>query len=239
LVCLIIIFANFSQVGTMLSSIVSDAFTHKAGWGGLLGVVILNGAKRAAFSNEAGLGSAAIAHAAAKTDEPIREGIVAMIGPFIDTIAVCTMTALTILITKSNLDPATGLPFVGEVSNEKGVVLTAAAFSTLGSWAPKLLCVAVVVFAYSTMISWSYYGERAAEYLFGEQGIKPYRCVFVFFVIVGPMVSLSSVIAFSDMMLFSMGFPNILGMILLSGVVSKHGRDYIGRLRSGDMKPTQ
>jgi len=239
LVCLIIIFANFSQVGTMLSSIVSDAFTHKAGWGGLLGVVILNGAKRAAFSNEAGLGSAAIAHAAAKTDEPIREGIVAMIGPFIDTIAVCTMTALTILITKSNLDPATGLPFVGEVSNEKGVVLTAAAFSTLGSWAPKLLCVAVVVFAYSTMISWSYYGERAAEYLFGEQGIKPYRCVFVFFVIVGPMVSLSSVIAFSDMMLFSMGFPNILGMILLSGVVSKHGRDYIGRLRSGEMKPTQ
>ncbi len=237
LVCLSIIFTNFSEVGTMLSSIVTDAFTHKAGAGGLLGIVILNGAKRAAFSNEAGLGSAAIAHAAAKTDEPIREGIVAMIGPFIDTILVCTMTALTILITKSNLDPATGLPFVGDVSNEKGVELTAAAFATLGDWVPKLLCIAVVIFAYSTMVSWSYYGERAIEYLFGERGIKPYRCVYVLFVTIGPMVSLSSVIDFSDMMLFSMGFPNILGMILLSGVVGKHARDYINRLKSGEMKP--
>ena len=237
LVCLSIIFTNFSEVGTMLSSIVTDAFTHKAGAGGLLVIVILNGAKRAAFSNEAGLGSAAIAHAAAKTDEPIREGIVAMIGPFIDTILVCTMTALTILITKSNLDPATGLPFVGDVSNEKGVELTAAAFATLGDWVPKLLCIAVVIFAYSTMISWSYYGERAIEYLFGERGIKPYRCVYVLFVTIGPMVSLSSVIDFSDMMLFSMGFPNILGMILLSGVVGKHARDYINRLKSGEMKP--
>ena len=237
LVCLSIIFTNFSEVGTMLSSIVTDAFTHKAGAGGLLRIVILNGARRAAFSNEAGLGSAAIAHAAAKTDEPIREGIVAMIGPFIDTILVCTMTALTILITKSNLDPATGLPFVGDVSNEKGVELTAAAFATLGDWVPKLLCIAVVIFAYSTMVSWSYYGERAIEYLFGERGIKPYRCVYVLFVTIGPMVSLSSVIDFSDMMLFSMAFPNILGMILLSGVVGKHARDYINRLKSGEMKP--
>lgn len=235
-VCLSIIFMNFGDVGAMLTSIVTSAFTHEAGFGGLLGIVILNGAKRAAFSNEAGLGSAAIAHAAAKTDEPIREGIVAMIGPFIDTIVVCTMTALTILITKSNLDPATGLPFAGDVSNEKGVELTAAAFATLGDWAPKLLCIAVVIFAYSTMISWCYYGERAIEYLCGERGIKPYRFVYVFFVTVGPMVSLSSVIDFSDMMLFSMGFPNILGMVLLSGVVAKHARDYIGRLRSGEME---
>jgi len=239
LVCLTIIFVNFGEVGRMLSSIISKAFTHEAGFGGLLGVAILHGSRRAAFSNEAGLGSASIAHAAAKTDEPIREGIVAMIGPFIDTIVVCTMTALTILITKSNIDPTTGLPFVGDVTSEQGVELTAAAFSTLGDWAPKMLCVAVIIFAYSTMISWSYYGERAIEYLFGERGIKPYRFVFVFFVIIGPIVSLSSVIDFSDMMLFSMGFPNILGMILLSGVVGKHARDYIGRLRSGEMKPVK
>ena len=138
---------------------------------------------------------------------------------------------------RSNLDPATGLPFVGDVSNEKGVELTAAAFATLGDWVPKLLCIAVVIFAYSTMVSWSYYGERAIEYLFGERGIKPYRCVYVLFVTIGPMVSLSSVIDFSDMMLFSMAFPNILGMILLSGVVGKHARDYINRLKSGEMKP--
>ncbi len=238
LVCLTILFANFGEVWTMLSSIVTQAFSHEAGFGGLLGVAILQGTKRAAFSNEAGLGSAAIAHAAAKTDEPVREGIVAMIGPFIDTIVVCTMTALTILITKSNLDPATGLPFATDVS-DKGVELTAAAFSTLGDWAPKLLCIAVVVFAYSTMISWSYYGEKAIEYLFGERGVKPYRFVFVLFVVIGPIVSLESVVAFSDMMLFSMGFPNILGMILLSGVVGKHARDYIGRLRSGEMKPVK
>ena len=239
LVCLTIILVNIGEVGSMLSSIFREAFNVEAGFGGLLGVAILQGSRRAAFSNEAGLGSAAIAHAAAKTDEPIREGIVAMIGPFIDTIVVCSMTALTILITKSHLDPATGLPFTEAVSNEKGVELTAAAFATLGDWAPKLLCVAVVVFAYSTMISWCYYGERAIEYLFGEGGVKPYRFVFVFFVTIGPMVSLSAVIDFSDMMLFSMGFPNILGMVLLSGVVGKHARDYVGRLRSGEMKPVK
>ena len=238
LVCLAIIYVNIAEVLPMLTSIFTEAFSLDAGFGALLGVAIFQGSKRAAFSNEAGLGSAAIAHAAAKTDEPIREGIVAMIGPFIDTIVVCTMTALTILITKSHLDPATGLPFVDDVSN-KGVELTAAAFSTLGDWAPKLLCIAVIIFAYSTMISWSYYGERAIEYLFGERGIKPYRFVFVLFVMVGPMVSLSAVIDFSDMMLFSMGFPNILGMILLSGVVGKHARDYVGRLRSGEMKPVK
>ncbi len=237
IVCLSILFSNFDEIGAMFASIFYEAFTMEAGFGGLLGVAILQGSRRAAFSNEAGLGSAAIAHAAARTDEPVREGIVAMIGPFIDTIVVCTMTALTILITKSNLDPATGLPFAGDVSNEMGVELTSAAFSTLGDWAPKLLCIAVVIFAYSTMISWSYYGERAVEYLFGERGIRPYRFVYVFFVVVGPMVSLSSVIDFSDMMLFSMGFPNILGMVLLSGVVSKHAGTYIGKLKSGEMKP--
>jgi len=236
LVCLTIIFKSFGDVPAMFGSIFTQAFTHEAGFGGLLGVAILQGTRRAAFSNEAGLGSAAIAHAAAKTDEPIREGIVAMIGPFIDTIVVCTMTALTILITKSHLDPTTGLPFAGDVSNEKGVELTAAAFASLGVWAPKLLCVAVVIFAFSTMISWCYYGERAIEYLFGQRGIIPYRIVYVFFVTIGPIVSLSSVIAFSDMMLFSMGFPNILGMILLSGVVGKHARDYFRRLKSGEIK---
>ncbi len=236
-VCIIIIFMNLGDVPAMFQSIFSSAFTHEAGIGGLLGIVILNGARRAAFSNEAGLGSAAIAHAAAKTDEPVREGVVAMIGPFIDTIVVCTMTALAILITKSNLDPETGMPFVGAVTNEKGIELTVLAFSTLGSWATNLLCVAVVVFAYSTMISWSYYGERATEYLFGMRGIMPYRIVYVLAVVLGPILSLSAVLDFSDMALFSMAFPNILGMILLSGLLHRRVKDYVKRLRSGEMKP--
>lgn len=235
LVCLAILAINFGDVPAMLASIVTQAFSLKAGIGGLIGVVLMNGLRRAAFSNEAGLGSAAIAHAAAKTDEPIREGIVAMIGPFIDTIIVCTMTALAILITKSHLDPSTGLPFVGDVSQEKGVELTAAAFATLGDWAPKLLCVAVAVFAYSSMISWSYYGERAVEYLVGLRGVKPYRIVYVLVVICGPLLSLSAVIDFSDMMMFSMGFPNIIGMILLSGLIASKSRDYVRRLKSGEM----
>ena len=164
--CLIIILSNASQVPTMLGSIFTSAFQPDAIFsGGIIGVLLI-GAQRAAFSNEAGLGSAAIAHAAARTEEPIREGVVAMIGPFIDTIIVCTMTALTILITNSHIDVATGQPFAEALAKEKDVALTAAAFATLGSWVPYLLCAAVFVFAYSTMISWSYYGDRAAEYLF-------------------------------------------------------------------------
>jgi AGCS family alanine or glycine:cation symporter len=236
--CLIIILSNASQVPTMLGSIFTSAFQPDAIFsGGIIGVLLI-GAQRAAFSNEAGLGSAAIAHAAARTEEPIREGVVAMIGPFIDTIIVCTMTALTILITNSHIDVATGQPFAEALAKEKDVALTAAAFATLGSWVPYLLCAAVFVFAYSTMISWSYYGDRAAEYLFGEKGIRPYRILFLIFVILGPIVSLETVIAFSDMMLFSMAFPNIIGLILLSGILVKKARDYVTRLESGEISRT-
>ena len=236
IVCILILARNIANVPDMFLSIFTNAFSHEAGFGGLLGYAIMQGIRRAAFSNEAGLGSAAIAHAAAKTDEPVREGIVAMIGPFIDTIVVCTMTALTILVTNSHVDPATQLPFA-DVDNDKGIELTSAAFGTLHGFAPKLLCVAVVIFAYSTMISWSYYGEKAIEYLFGPRGIKPYRFVFVIFVVFGPILSLSTVLGFSDMMLFSMAFPNILGMVMLSGLVLARLRDYQGRLASGEMKP--
>ena len=230
--CLIIILRNFSAVPDMFAGIFSNALRPNAMWGGILGVLI-TGAKRAAFSNEAGLGSAAIAHAAAKTDEPIREGVVAMIGPFIDTIVVCTMTALTILITQSHLNPEGGMA-AGE-----GIELTTNAFATLGPFVPNLLCVAVFIFAYSTMISWSYYGERAIEYLVGERGVMPYRFVYVLFVVLGPILSLKAVIGFSDMMLFSMAFPNIIGMILLSGLLAPKVNDYMRRLKSGEMKPVK
>ena len=237
-VCLIIILSNASQVPAMIASIFASAFNPDAIFsGGLIGV-LLTGAQRAAFSNEAGLGSAAIAHAAARTEEPIREGIVAMIGPFIDTIVVCTMTALTILITNAHIDLETGKPFIEELAKEKDVALTAAAFATLATWLPYLLTIAVCVFAYSTMISWSYYGERSAEFLLGERGILPYRILFVGFVVLGPILTLETVIGFSDMMLFSMAFPNIIGLVLLSGALRGKAKDYAARLKSGEISRT-
>lgn len=226
LCCLVIIGSNLSKVPGVFGKIFSEALTPEAGFGALV-VVLFIGAKRAAFSNEAGLGSAAIAHAAAKTKEPIREGVVAMIGPFIDTHIVCTMTAVTILVTG-----------VEQMEGE-GIELTTAAFASLGTWVPYLLCIAVFVFAYSTMISWCYYGERATEYLFGEKAVLPYRVVYVLFVILGPILSLKAVTDFSDMMLLSMAFPNIIGMLILYRFMRPKVNDYVARLRSGEMKPVK
>ncbi|MEM9882403.1 MAG: alanine/glycine:cation symporter family protein [Planctomycetota bacterium] len=231
-VCGVIVLFNFGQVPTLLGDIVAGAFSGEAmAWGGLMGVLVI-GVKRGAFSNEAGLGSAAIAHSAAKTDEPVREGVVAMIGPFIDTIVVCTMTALAILITGAHLEGS-----AGGFTNE-GVGITASAFSSLAPWLTVALMAAVFVFAYSTMISWSYYGERASEYLFGGYGIWPFRAVFLLFVFASPLLTLDNVITFTDLLILSMAYPNILGMLLLSGKVSAAARDYAGRLRSGQMKTT-
>jgi alanine or glycine:cation symporter, AGCS family len=229
LICLFIIFFNAGQIPSMFASIFREAFNPSAAltgtfWGAFV-VVLVNGMKRAAFSNEAGLGSAAIAHAAAKTDEPVREGVVAMIGPFIDTICVCTMTALAILITGAH-----------EVEGLEGIQITAKALEQLGVLMPYFLFAAVYVFAFSTVISWGYYGERCTEYLVGENGIMPYRVVYVTVVILGPVLSLGAVVDFADMALLSMAFPNILGMLFLSGEVKRLVDDYVRRLRSGEMK---
>jgi len=225
-ICLLIVIANFSAVPPMFLSIFTQAFSPEAAFGGFIGVLV-QGMKRAAFSNEAGLGSAAIAHAAAKTKEPVREGLVAMLGPFIDTIVVCTMTALAILITGAHLGDESG----------DGVQITARAFETLSPHFTWFLAVAVFVFAYSTLIAWSYYGERAVAYLFGKKAVGPYRIAYVLVAIVGPMLSLGSVVDFADMMLLSMAFPNIIGMLFLSGKVKQMKQDYIARLKSGEIKP--
>jgi AGCS family alanine or glycine:cation symporter len=224
-ICLVIIVLNIQHVPGMLGSIFAGAFSAKAAYGGFVGVLV-QGMRRAAFSNEAGLGSAAIAHAAARTEEPIREGVVAMIGPFIDTIVVCSMTALAILITGAH-----------ENTGMEGVQITAVAFGELGKLAPLVLCLAVFVFAYSTMISWGYYGERCVEYLFGARGITPYRILYVLTLVVGPLLSLGSVLDFADMVLLTLAFPNIIGMALISKKVKVMADDYVARLRSGEMKP--
>ena len=233
LVCLVILCANIADVPGLFASIFTEAFNVKAlGWGGVIGILV-TGVTRGAFSNEAGLGSAAIAHSAARTNEPIREGVVAMIGPFIDTIVVCSMTAMTILITRGQIEEAA---LVGADGWVRGAAMTAEAFGTLHRFLPFLLCIAVFVFAYSTMISWSYYGERASEYLFGKAGIWPYRIVFLIFVFLGPMVSISNVLGFTDLLILSMAYPNILGMIILSPKLANLTKDYVRRLKSGEMK---
>ncbi|MBT4761477.1 MAG: sodium:alanine symporter family protein [Bdellovibrionaceae bacterium] len=225
--CLLIIFSNLGDVPGLIGSIFKQAFSPDAMWvGGFVGV-LTQGVKRASFSNEAGLGSAAIAHAAAKTDKPVREGVVAMIGPFIDTHLVCTMTALAILITGAHTDPSLA---------GKGAAITAKAFESLGAFMPLLLTFATIIFAYSTMISWSYYGEQSTEYIFGVKAIPVYRMIYVLVVVLGPLLSLSAVIDFSDLALLSMAFPNIIGMILLSGKAKGMVDSYLADFKAGKFK---
>ncbi|MCA8997144.1 MAG: alanine:cation symporter family protein, partial [Planctomycetaceae bacterium] len=226
--CLYIIVIHFDRVPGLFAQIFTEAFSGKAMGGGILGVLVV-GVQRAAFSNEAGAGSAAIAHSAAKTKEPVREGCVALLGPFIDTIVVCTMTALVILIT-------------GAWDNEQwitdqglqGAALTSRAFREEISWFPKVLSIAVTLFAYSTIISWSYYGEKAWEYLFGARTTVLYKALAVIAVFVGTVVNLGSVLDFSDMMILGMAFPNILGVVLLSPKVKKDLHAYWARYKAGE-----
>ena len=151
-----------------------------------------------------------------------------MLGPFIDTTIVCTMTALAILTTGAHLRAD---------DKNVGITITVDAFESVSPYLTWFLAIAVFVFAYSTLISWSYYGERAVEYLVGKKGIGPYRVAYVLVVIAGPMLSLANVVDFADMMLLSMAFPNIIGMVFLSGKVKAMKKDYIARLKAGEMKP--
>ena len=233
---IIIILLNVGRVPETFALIFKMAFTGNAFLGGMLGVLVI-GVQRAAFSNEAGLGSAAIAHAAAKTDEPVREGIVAMIGPFIDTIIVCTMTALVVIITGMWEDPTFG------TGTSEGIRLTMESFRKGISWFPYILSACIVLFAYSTMISWCYYGERGWIYLldhFGGRGLRTvivFRIIFVCFVIFGAVTKLEQVLGFSDFMILCMAFPNIVGSVILAPYVLTKVRDYWGRYTSGQMKP--
>ena len=224
---LVVIFANFGQIGSVFVLIFDGAFNSDAALGGVIGVLI-QGFRRAAFSNEAGVGSASIAHAAAKTNEPISEGIVSLLEPLIDTVVICTMTALVIIITGHHADTG-GLG---------GVQLTSSAFGSVISWFPYLLVVAIFLFAFSTMVSWSYYGLKSWEYLFGKSKLSEYsyKIIFLIFIVIGSSVSLGAVLDFSDMMILAMAFPNILGLLFLSKEVRVDLDDYYSRLKSGVIK---
>jgi len=232
---LVIIMMNISHVGEAFRLIFEGAFATDALKGGVIGVLIV-GFQRASFSNEAGAGSAAIAHSAVKTDEPISEGFVALLEPFVDTVVICTMTALVIIFTGMHVNP----------DNLQGAELTSQAFASVFSWFPYLLVLAIFLFAFSTMISWSYYGLKGFDYLFGgfserflgsrKYSDTVYRLLFLSFIVVGSSSSLGAVVDFSDMMILSMGFPNIIGLIILAPEVRRDLKSYLSRIKSGEIK---
>jgi AGCS family alanine or glycine:cation symporter len=224
-----IILANLPQVPSAIATIFQSAFNPTAVKGGLIGVIV-QGFRRSAFSNEAGIGSAAIAHSAAKTDVPIKEGLVALLEPFVDTVIICNMTALVIVIT-GVYDKVKFPQYAQFIEQSRGAELTSAAFGSVITWFPWVLAISVFLFAYSTMISWSYYGERAWDYLFGERSLIVYRVIFVSFCFIGSITSPTSVIDFTDATFFMMAFPNLLGCYLLSNKVDADLRDYENSLK--------
>jgi AGCS family alanine or glycine:cation symporter len=218
---LYILFTNFSSVVPSFISIFEQAFSLEAGWGGLF-TVMMWGVRRGLYSNEAGQGSAPIAHAAAKTKESAREGVVALMGPFVDTILICTMTGLAIL--------STG---VLQTTDLTGAELTRAAFEAGFPFAPEIggivITASVFLFAYSTMVAWSYYGDRSIEYLIGPQAIRPYRWVYVFFNFLGAILPLTFVWNFGDIALSLMTIPNLIGVVLLTATLKKISEEYFAR----------
>lgn len=213
---IVVIILHFDQLPAAIGSIVTKAFAPDAVGGGIIGCM-LQGIKRAAFSNEAGIGSAAIAHSAVRTTKPASEGLVALLEPFVDTVIVCTMTALAIVVTG-----------VYQTHDAEGVALTSAAFETVMPWFKMVLSIAVILFAFSTMISWSYYGMQAWAFLFGKNIFMDlaYKVMFCGFIVIGSSMSLGNVVDFSDAMIFAMAIPNIIGLYFLLPVVRGELDDY-------------
>ncbi|NQZ01766.1 MAG: sodium:alanine symporter family protein [Bdellovibrionales bacterium] len=229
--CIAVIAMNISEVPSLLYSIVYYAFNDlefTTAGGAISGIavreIITQGVRRACFSNEAGLGSSPIAHSAATTKEPVREGVVALLEPLVDTIVVCTMTALVILNSGQWVD-----------KDLTGVDLTAAAFDhAIPGFGGIFVPVAVFLFAYSTLLSWSYYGEQAVSYLFGPKGLLPYKLVFCIAAVIGAVWSLGPIIAFSDIMLGLMVIPNLIAVLLLTPKLRKEVNGYFRRLKNGE-----
>ncbi|MCQ0094135.1 sodium:alanine symporter family protein [Roseovarius sp. M141] len=241
----VIIAMNYHLIGWAFGQIFAGAFTGLGIAGGFVGALI-QGFKRAAFSNEAGVGSAAIAHAAVRTKEPITEGFVSLLEPLIDTVVICTMTALVITISGQLLiDEGTGNYILNEagtaiatVGDTSGVALTSAAFGSAISWFPYVLAIAVVLFAFSTMISWSYYGLKAWTYLFGEgKGAElTFKVIFCIFIVIGAAANLGPVIDFSDAAIFAMAVVNIFALYFMMKLVRRELNSYSARLKSGEIK---
>lgn len=223
---LFVLVAKYDMIGWAFGQIFEGAFAPVGIVGGAVGVMI-QGFRRAAFSNEAGVGSASIAHSAVRTKYPASEGLVALLEPFIDTVVVCTMTALVLIIT-GNVDPSNA-----GLNDADAILLTSGAFESVISWFPYILTIAVVLFAFSTQISWSYYGYQAWAYLFGrtKRTEYTYKIIFCLFVIVGASASLGSVIGFSDAMIFGMMVPNMVGIVILAPKVKAELKKYMSAIK--------
>jgi AGCS family alanine or glycine:cation symporter len=219
---LIIVFRYIGDVPEMLLTIVQDAFTGDAVAGGAVGAVIIIGARRAAFSNEAGIGTAPMVHGNSKNEEPVREGLIAMLGPFIDTIVVCTLTALVIMLTD-----------VWQTTEKDGVLLTLTAFQTaLPGIGKYLLMAAVLIFALSTMFTYSYYGHKCFNYLFGADKANYYNFFYLGTIVIGAVTSLSVVMSFVDAMYAIMAFPTMISTIYLAPKVRAATKDYFERMKA-------
>ena len=222
-----VLVAKYDMIGWAFGEIINGAFSPTGVAGGVVGVLV-QGFRRAAFSNEAGVGSASIAHSAVKTKYAASEGLVALLEPLIDTVIVCTMTALVLIIT-GNVNPENA-----SLNDAQAILLTSGAFESVISWFPYVLTLAVVLFAFSTMISWSYYGYQGWAYLFGRSKKMEYvyKSIFCLFVVIGAAASLGSVIGFSDAMIFAMMVPNMVGLVLLAPKVKNELNKYLEAIRN-------
>ena len=217
------------RVPWAFSAILTEAFNPSAMSGGILGIMIL-GFQRAAFSNEAGIGSAAIAHATVKTQEPVTEGYVGLMEPFIDTVVICTLTALVILTTV--YEPAMASQGI------QGIALTSQAFSSTLSWSVLPLSFIAILFAFSTILSWSYYGLKGWTYIVGESAWaeNSFKVIFCIFIALGCTINLTAVLDFSDAVIFVVALPHILGLYILAPAIKKELANYQRRLKSGEIK---
>lgn len=234
--CLMVILGNLDQVGPALGTIVGGAFDMQSVAGGIFGTMVV-GFQRAAFSNEAGIGSAPIAHSAVKTRRPVSEGFVALLEPFLDTIVVCLMTALTIVIAAGSAYDGAMAEFAETGLSPDGVSLVSAGFATITPWWPVLLAFAVMLFAISTLITWAYYGQKAWHYLFGRRKSTDivFRCILLAFIIIGCIASFGQIVTFADAALFCCAFVNILGLYMLMPVVKREMKEYLADRKSGKL----
>ncbi len=222
----------FTAIPDAFVLIFNEAFTPTAVTGGIFGAMI-QGFQRAVFSNEAGLGSAGIAHSASRVKYPIRQGLVSLYEPFIDTVVVCTMTALVIILTGSYLGGTEALD--AAIAAKQGAVITSTAFGSVVSWFPTVLGFAIFMFAFSTMISWAYYGERAWVYIFGLRTSIIYKLIFLGFIVIATIVDTGTMVDFSSILFLALAIPNIFGLLIMSGDVRKMLTEYMRKLKSGEL----
>lgn len=231
--CLIVILGNIGHVPAAIGEIIGGAFSPQGVAGGVIGCMVI-GFQRAAFSNEAGIGSSPIVHATVKTRRPVSEGFVAMLEPFLDTVVVCSMTALTIIIANA---PSYGEAQAVAGEGWDGVTLVSDAFATITPWWPILLTVAVILFAFSTLITWAYYGEKAWQYLFGRATATGwiYKIILFVFIMIGCLATFTQVVNFSDAALFACAFINMLGLYIMMPVVKREMKAFLAERKSGEL----